>query len=173
MRTLFFHSIPPPHVLDSVFFLSLNVWTTLGQTSFFCWNKGSGYSLRVSKGSLYRVSPDKITPKCWGWSNLWLTWTLPLIKKACTSCIRGGGALFKNIYKYQKKILLMIFQTLTGHYYQMISPQLLFFFYWSKSSLVYVIYCPIFPPFSLHVNVQSYFISASFPYYDYKTVIFR
>ena len=35
-----------------------------------CWSQGSGYSLRVSKGSLYRVSPDEVPSKCWGWSNL-------------------------------------------------------------------------------------------------------
>jgi hypothetical protein len=44
--------------------------------------KCSDYSrTRVSKGSLYRVSPDKIPPKCLGWSNLWLSWMLSLIEK--------------------------------------------------------------------------------------------
>jgi len=68
---------------------------------FFGWSQGSGYSVRVSKGSLYRVSPDKIPPKCLGWSNLWLTWMLSLIKKnknkICSSCIKGGGH-FSRIY---------------------------------------------------------------------------
>jgi len=66
---------------------------------FFGWSQGSGYSVRVSKGSLYRVSPDKIPPKCLGWSNLWLTWMLSLIKKKKSALLvlRGGGH-FSRIY---------------------------------------------------------------------------
>ena len=33
-------------------------------------DQGSGYSLWVSSSSLYGVSPDQISFKCWGWSNL-------------------------------------------------------------------------------------------------------
>ena len=35
-----------------------------------CGSQGSGYSLRLSKGSLYGVRPDQIPLKCWRWSNL-------------------------------------------------------------------------------------------------------
>ena len=128
---------------------------------FFGWSQGSGYSVRVSKGSLYRVSPDKIPPKCLGWSNLWLTWMFSLIKKTkqkiCSSCIKGG-ALFKNIYKFHFFFFFCWWcsELLRGIIHQIIVTQsFCIFFYWSKSSLVYVIFCPIFPPFSLQGNVQS------------------
>ena len=102
---------------------------------FFGWSQGSGYSVRVSKGSLYRVSPDKIPPKCLGWSNLWLTWMLSLIKKtkqkSALLVLRGGGALFKNIYKFHffLLLLLMMFQTLTGHYSSDNSNTILLYFF--------------------------------------------
>ena len=46
-----------------------------------CWSQGSGYSLRVSKGSLYGVSPDQIPRKCWGWSTLMCSQVFPILKK--------------------------------------------------------------------------------------------
>ena len=98
-RTLFLFTTFPPF-LGLFFFRAEMFGLLMEKIPLVCWSQSSGYSLRVSKGSLYRVSPEKIPPKCWGWSNLWLIWMLSLIKKKISSsCIRGA-ALFKNIYKY-------------------------------------------------------------------------
>ena len=47
----------------------------IGKTSLFNFlqifqDQGCGYALRVSSSSLCGVSPVKIPPKCWGFSNL-------------------------------------------------------------------------------------------------------
>ena len=67
----FFLNISPP-CLGLCFFL-LQI-TEIGKSSLSLpenfQGQGSGYSLRVSSGSLYGVSPVNIPSKCWGWSNL-------------------------------------------------------------------------------------------------------
>ena len=72
VRTLFLFTVCPP-MSGTLFFFRAEMFGLLkDKIPLVCWSQGSGYSLRVSKGSLYRVRRDQIQPKCWGWSNL--TW---------------------------------------------------------------------------------------------------
>ena len=50
-------------------------------------HKGSGYSPRVSSGSLYGVSPVKIPSKCWGQSNLVYSLECISYSVQCIVCI--------------------------------------------------------------------------------------
>ena len=75
----FSHHFPP--CLGLCFFLNhwKNKVLSLSLSDIFQ-DQGSGYSLRRSSGTLYGVSPVKIPSKCWGWSNLVLTYIRRLNK---------------------------------------------------------------------------------------------
>ena len=50
-------------------------------------------------------------------------------KKLCSSCIKGGGGHFSRIYINVTFFLLMMFQTLTGHYSSDDSNKILLYFF--------------------------------------------
>ena len=62
--TQFFFTPFLPYVWDSVFFRTLKLASPLSLASWNFLGSGFGYSLRVSSGILYGVSPDQIPTKC-------------------------------------------------------------------------------------------------------------
>ena len=55
-------------------------------------DQGSGYSLKVSSGSLYGISPVKIPSKCWGWRNL-----VYVLKYTSVSTVASKNAVEQDV----------------------------------------------------------------------------
>ena len=71
-----------PPISGTLFFFRAEMfWPIEDLLPLVCWSQGSGYSLGVSKGSLYGVNPNQIGPKCWRWSNLMCSWVFHILKK--------------------------------------------------------------------------------------------